>query len=209
MYVTRASQKFIWLLLSHEQQNVNFCKEVIAEVASPLITTTIESQIYSVLKDNCLDQNKLLCTTLDLLNNIIENTLFEDMDNIIPELCQEVIDLDMRAKALFEACISTNVVPYIEKLLLQCLFIPIKRAIKEDIESISQEDTHKFCCDLTYILLMLLSKSYLTEVIQMNKLLMVYWKKLQSLRTFNLTHEHKFEHQVICLMVSTFYIVLL
>nr|XP_034180713.1 uncharacterized protein LOC117604576 [Osmia lignaria]XP_034180714.1 uncharacterized protein LOC117604576 [Osmia lignaria] len=201
LYVTRASQKFIWLLLSHEQQNVNFCKEVIAEVASPLITTTIESQIYYALKDNCLDQNKLLCTTLDLLNNIIENTLFVDIDNIIPELCEEVIDLEMRAKALFEACISTNLVPYIEKLLLQCLFIPIKRAIKEENESITQEVTHKFCCDLTYILLMLLSKSYLTEVIQMNKLLMIYWKKLQSLRTFNLFHEHKFEHQVISLMV--------
>ncbi|XP_012152485.1 integrator complex assembly factor Brat1 [Megachile rotundata] len=201
LYVTRASQKFVWLLLLYEQQNINFCKEVILEVASPLMTNTFETQVYHVLNDNCLEQNKLLCTTLDLLSNIIENTFFVNIDNTIPELCEEVIDLELRVKALFETCISTRLLSYIEKLLLQCLFIPLRRAIKEGKEAVDCDTSQKFCCDLTYILLMLLSKTYLTEVIRIHKLLMIYWKKLQSLRAIALPHEHKFEHQIISVMV--------
>ncbi|CAK9816800.1 BRCA1-associated ATM activator 1 [Anthophora quadrimaculata] len=140
LYVTRESHKFLWLLLLYEQQNINFCKEVILTAAAPLITNTFESQIYQVLEDKYLDQNKLLCTTLDLLTNIIENTLFANMDNTIPELCQEVIDLEIR-------------------------------------------------------------KTYVIELVEMNKLLMIYWKKLQSLHEFSFSQQHKFEHQVITLMV--------
>lgn len=204
MYVTRESQKFLWLLLLHEHQNVNFCKEVILTISAPLITNSFKSQVCEVLEDNYLEQNKLLCTTLDLLTSIVENTLFANIDNKIPELCQEVIDLDMRVKALFETCISTKLFPHVHKLVVLCLFIPIKRVIREGQEIIDSEVSKKFCCNLCYISMMLLSKKYVIELVKVNKLLLIYWKKLQSLGKFDFSHEHKFEHQAISIMVSIF-----
>lgn len=201
MYVTRESQQFLWLLLLHEQQNIDFCKEVISMVAAPLITNTLESQVRQVFEDSYLDQNKLLCTTLDLLTSIIENTLSANMDNTIPELCQEVVNLDTRVKALFETCISTKLLPHVHKLLVLCLFIPVKRAVREGQETIDPETSQKFCYDLCYISMMLLSKKYIIELVKTNKLLMIYWKKLQSLHKFVFPHQHKFEHQAISIMV--------
>lgn len=191
----------MWLLLSYEQQNIDFCKEIILTVAAPLITNNFKTQEYKMLQDNYLEQNKLLCTTLDLLTNIVENTLFTDIDNIIAELCQEIIDLEIKVKALFEACISTKLLSHIHKLLILCLFIPFKRFIREE-KTIDTETSQKFYSDLNYISLMLLSKVYIIELVKTNKLLMIYWKKLQSLHKFVFNQEHKFEHQVISLMVS-------
>ncbi|CAK9801931.1 hypothetical protein ANTPLA_LOCUS3012 [Anthophora plagiata] len=201
LYVTRESHKFLWLLLLYEQQNINFCKEVILTAAAPLITNTFEPKIYQVLEDKYLDQNKLLCTTLDLLTNIIENTLFANMDNTIPELCQEVIDLEMRVRNLFEACISTKILSHIHKLLCICFFIPLKKSIREGKKIIDTEISQKFYHNINYISLMLLKKTYVIELVEMNKLLMIYWKKLQSLHEFSFSQQHKFEHQVITLMV--------
>ncbi|XP_053988394.1 uncharacterized protein LOC128881403 isoform X1 [Hylaeus volcanicus] len=201
MYVTRESQTFLWLLLLQEQQNINFCKEVILTIAAPLMSSTFKSQVCNGLEDNYLEQNALLCTTLDLLTSIVENTLFANIDNMIPELCQEVINLDIRIKALFEACISTKFLPYVHKLLMLSLLVPIKRAIREGQETVDLEVTQKFLCDLCYVSMMLLSKNYIIEIVKTNKLLLIYWKKLQSLRKFDLPHEHKFEHQAISIMV--------
>lgn len=200
LYVTHESHKFLWLLLSYEQQNIDFCKEIILTVAAPLITNNFKTQEYKMLQDNYLEQNKLLCTTLDLLTNIVENTLFTDIDNIIAELCQEIIDLEIKVKALFEACISTKLLSHIHKLLILCLFIPFKRFIREE-KTIDTETSQKFYSDLNYISLMLLSKVYIIELVKTNKLLMIYWKKLQSLHKFVFNQEHKFEHQVISLMI--------
>ncbi|XP_076240863.1 integrator complex assembly factor Brat1 [Calliopsis andreniformis] len=201
LYVTRESHKFLWLLLLHEYQNINFCKEVILTISAPLITKPLESKVHPVSEDNYLEQNKLLCTTLDLLISIIENTLSANMDNNIPELCEEIIDLDIRVKALFETCLSTKLFPHVHKLLLLCLLIPIKRAIREGQEIIDVEISRKFCYNLCYMSMILLSKKYVIELVKMNKLLLVYWKKLQSLRKFVLPNEHKLEHQAISIMV--------
>ncbi|XP_076748688.1 integrator complex assembly factor Brat1 [Xylocopa sonorina] len=201
LYVTRESHKFLWLLLLHEHQNTGVCKEIISVIAEPLTTNNFESQVCQALGDNYLDQNKLLCTTLDLLTNIIENTLFENLENTIPELCEEVINLEMRVKALFEACISTKLLPQIHKLLLLCLFIPLKQLCRERKKLADADVSLKFCCDLNYISLMLLSKKYVGEVVKMNKLLMIYWKKLQALHEINLNQQHKFELQAITIMI--------
>ncbi|XP_048267982.1 uncharacterized protein LOC100651582 isoform X2 [Bombus terrestris] len=200
LYVTHESHKFLWLLLSHEQQNVNFCKKVILAMAAPLITNNFNTQTCQVLQDNYLEENKLLCTTLDLLTSIIENTLFADMDNTIPELCQELIDLEMRVKALFEACISTKLLSHIHKLFVLCLFIPIKQFIRGGKKT-ETETALKFYTELNYISIMLLSKAYVVELVKTNKFLMIFWKKLQSLHEFSFNQEHKFEHQAISIMI--------
>lgn len=207
LYVTRESHKFLWLLLSYEQQNVNFCKEVILAMAAPLITNNFDTQTCQVLQDNYLEENKLLCTTLDMLTSIIENTLFADMDNTIPELCQELLDLEMRVKALFEACISTKLLSHIHKLFVLCLFIPIKQFIRGGKKT-ETETTLKFYTELNYISIMLLSKAYVVELVKTNKFLMIFWKKLQSLHEFSFSQEHKFEHQAISIMVSTLLFIL-
>ncbi|KAF7408050.1 hypothetical protein HZH66_002587 [Vespula vulgaris] len=128
MYITHESQKFLWTLLLHEQHNINICTEIISAITDPLINNTFNPQIHQTLEESYLDENKLLCTTLDLVTSIFENTLFVSMDSKIPELFEELFNLEMRVKALFEACIveliKTNkfLMIYWKKLRMLCEF---------------------------------------------------------------------------------------
>lgn len=201
MYVTRESQRFLWTLLLHEYQNTSICKEIILAVAAPLLANTIDAQMHQALEDTYLDRNKLLCTTLDLLTSILENTLFVSLDNTIPDLCEEVINLEVRVRALFEVCISTKFLQHVHKLVVLSLFLKLKRGIRGEKEAIDVEVWHKCRYDLCYISMMLLSKKHIIELVKTNKYNMIYWKKLQSLRECVLPEQHKFEHQCICLMV--------
>lgn len=202
MYVTRESQKFLWTLLLYEHKNVEACKEIILTIAAPLTSNTLDTQVHQALEETYLDQNKLLCTTLDLLTSILENTLFVSPDNGIPELLEQLVDLDMRVKALFEACISTRFLHHVHKLLVLSLFLKVKQGVQEHTKAVDADTWQKFCYGLCYIAMMLLSKKYIVEVIKTYKYAMVYWKKLQASREFALPEQHKFEHQAIALMVS-------
>ncbi|XP_071649543.1 uncharacterized protein [Temnothorax longispinosus] len=201
MYVTRESQKFLWTLLLHEQKNTETCKEIILTVAAPLMSNILNVQMHQALEETYLEQNKLLCSTLDLLTSIMENTLFASLDNSIPELIERLVDLEMRVKALFEACISTRFLQHVHKLLLLSLFLKLKQGIKENTTMIDIDAWHKFCYGLCYISMMLLSKKDIIELVKNNKFSMTYWKKLLTLREFVLPEEHKFEHQAIALMI--------
>lgn len=201
MYVTRESQKFLSTLLLHEQKNIETCTEIILEVAAPLMNNTVDAQLHQALEETYLEQNRLLCATLDLLTSILENTLFVSLDNSIPELLEKLVNLEMRVKALFEACISTRFLQHVHKLLLLLLFLKLKQGIKEHTDQIDADAWQKFCYGLCYISMMLLSKKYIIELVRSNKFAMIYWKKLLALREILLPEEHKFEHQAIALMV--------
>lgn len=201
MYVTRESQKFIWTLLLYEQKNVEACKEIILAIAAPLMDT-LDMQMHQVLEETYLDQNRLLCSTLDLLTSILENTLFVNLDNNIPELLEELINLDTKVKALFEACISTRFLQHVHKLLLLSLFLKLKRGIHQDIVLIDVETWQKFRYGVCYISVMLLSKKYITELVKTYKFAMIYWKRMRTLQDFSPPEQYKFEHQAIALMVS-------
>lgn len=202
MYVTQESQKFLWKLLMYEHKNLQICQEIILAIATPLVGNTFNAQVHQVLEETYLDQNKLLCSTLDLLTSILENTLFVSEDSNIPELLEKLIDLDMRVKALFEACISTRFLQHVHKLLLLLLFLKLKQGIKKDTKLVEADAWQKFCYGLSYISMMLLSKKYIIELIKTYKFAMVYWKRLIALREFVLPDQHKFEHQAIALMVN-------
>lgn len=202
MYITRESQNFLWTLLLYEHKNVEACKKIILTVAAPLMSNTLDVQVHQTLEETYLEQNKLLCTTLDLLTNIVENTLFVSPDNDIPELLESLVDLDMRVKALFEACISTRFLQHVHKLLVLSLFLKVKRGIRENTKTVDADTWQKFCYGLCYTAMMLLSKKYIVELIKTYKLAMVYWKKLRASREFALPDQHKFEHQAIALMAS-------
>ncbi|XP_032688076.1 uncharacterized protein LOC116852135 [Odontomachus brunneus] len=201
MYVTRESQKFLWTLLLYENKNVEACKEIILAIAAPLIKNSLDTQMHEGLEEIYFEQNKLLCSTLDLLTNILENTLFASLDNSIPELLEELIDLDKRVKALFEACISTRFLHHVHKLLLLSLFLKLRRGIKEDTEVIDLDNWQQFRNGLCYSSMMLLSKKHIVELIKTYKLSMIYWKKLRALRQFSPPELYKFEHQAIALMI--------
>ncbi|KYN37921.1 BRCA1-associated protein required for ATM activation protein 1 [Trachymyrmex septentrionalis] len=200
MYVTRESQKFLWTLLLHEHKNTETCKEIILAVAAPLMSNILDGQMHQTL-ETYLEQNKLLCSTLNLLTNILENTLFASLDNSIPELIERLVDLEMRVKALFEACISTRFLQHVHKLLLLSLFLKLKQGIKEHTTVIETEAWHKFCYGMCYIFMMLLSKKDIIELVKNNKFSMTYWKKLLALHEFVLPEQHKFEHQAIAIMI--------
>jgi len=202
MYVTRKSQKFLWTLLLHEQKNMETCKEIILAVAAPLMSNILDVQMHQALEETYLEQNKLLCSTLDLLTSILENTLFANLDNSIPELIERLVDLEMRVKALFEACISTRFLQHVHKLLLLSMFLKLKQGIKENTTMIDIDAWHKFCYGMCYTSMMLLSKKDIIELVKNNKFSMTYWKKMLMLHEFVLPEQHKFEHQAIALMVS-------
>ncbi|XP_012539663.1 uncharacterized protein LOC105838551 isoform X2 [Monomorium pharaonis] len=201
MYVTRESQRFLWTLLLHEQKNIETCKEIILAIAAPLMSNILDVQMHQALEETYLEQNKLLCSTLDLLTSILENTLFASLDNSIPELIESLVDLEMRVKALFEASISTRFLQHVHKLLLLSLFLKLKQGIKEHTTMIDVDAWHKFCYGLCYISMMLLSKKDIIELVRNNKISMTYWKKLLAVHEFVLPEQHKFEHQAIALMI--------
>ncbi|XP_066588058.1 uncharacterized protein [Prorops nasuta] len=201
LYVTRESQKFVWTLLLEEQQNTEFCKEVILEIARPLITSTFDAKIHQALEDTYLDQNRLLCTTLDLITGILENTVFKSLDNVIPEMFEKQVNLEMRVKALFEACISTRFLQHVHKLLLIILFMKLKRGIKGQNEQVDAGVLQKFQFGIAYVSMLLLSKKYIIELVKTNKYALIYWKKIRSLCEFSVSEQYKFEHQATVLMI--------
>lgn len=201
LYVTRESQKFVWTLLLYESRNTNFCKDIIIAAVSPMTQNTCTAQTHMVLEENYMNDNALLCTTLDLLTSILENTLFHSLDNTIPSLIEEFANLETRLRALFEACISTRFLQHILKLLLLSLFKRLKDGIKSPDEKVDPEASEKFRLGLCYMSSLLLSKKYVLDIVRMNKYSFIYWKKLQAICHFSLGLPHKFEHQVICLMV--------
>lgn len=202
IYVTRESQKFLCTLLLHEHKNIEACKEIILAIAAPLMNNTVNSQVQTTREDIYLEQNKLLCSTLDLLISILENTLFANLDNNIPVMLEELVGLELRVKAIFQACISTKFLQPVHKLVLLSLFTKLKQGIKEDTNVLDKDAFQQFSHGLCYISMMLLSKKYIIELVRNNKYGMVYWKKLLALREFVLLEQHKYEHQAIALMAS-------
>lgn len=203
MYVTRESQKFLWTLLLHEHKNVEACSEIILAIAAPLMSNTVaEKQAHPALEETYLEQNKLLCSTLDLLTGILENTLFASLNNSIPELLERLVNLEMRVRALFEACISTKFLQHVHKLLLLSVFLKLKQGINENSNVIDAEAWDRFSFGYNYISMKLLSKKYIIEMVRCNKYCMMYWKKLLALREIVQSEQFKFEHQAIALMVG-------
>ncbi|KAI4492015.1 hypothetical protein M0802_010140 [Mischocyttarus mexicanus] len=201
MYVTHESQKFLWTFLLYEEDDTDICTEIISAIANPLVNNTFNPQTHQILEESYLDENEFLCNTLSLVTSIFENTLFVSMDSKIPELFERLFNLEMRVKALFEACIGTRFLQHVHKLLLLLFFLKLKRGIKSGTKAVDNDVWQKFNYGICYISMMLLSKKYIVELIKTNKFLMIYWKKLRTLCEFTLPEQHKFEHQAIVLMI--------
>ncbi|KAK0095161.1 hypothetical protein PV326_009078 [Microctonus aethiopoides] len=206
MYVTRESHKFICDLLIKETLNTKFCHEIISLICEPIINHTSEVQIHKALEDLYLDQTKVLCTTLDLITNIFENTVFLSLDNTIPDLIENLINLEDRVKALFEACISTRFLQFVHKLWILILFSKLKLGLKENSETVDAEYFEKLINTLAFIHSILLSKKYVIESTKTSKLALIYWKKLQGLQPFKKSTPLKFEHQGIALMIIPMFV---
>ncbi|XP_012283609.1 uncharacterized protein LOC105701446 [Orussus abietinus] len=201
MYVTRESQKFLWSLLLSECRNEKFCREVILEVTSPIISNQFDTEVHEGLQENYLDRNTLLCATIDLLTNILENTLFVDLDSPIPALLEELTNLEVRVKALFEACINTRFLQRVHKLVLLLLFLRLKQGILRETKTVDEVAWSKFLRGLTYVYMMLIPKKHVIELVKTAKLALIYWKKTKLLCDFTPPGQYKFEHQAIALMV--------
>ncbi|XP_015590637.1 uncharacterized protein LOC107265565 [Cephus cinctus] len=206
IYVTRESQKFIWTLLLHESQRPHICTPIILEAARPFTDNTVHNEFQKVLEETYLDQNKYLCSTIILLTSIIENTMFHSKENTIPLLVMELTNLEARIKALFEACISTTFFQHIHKLLVLLIFVKLKQGISPLTKVIDQDVINNFHEDYCYIHRLLLNKKFIKDTIKTQSYGLVFWKKLQNISNFKQPNEHKFEHQVICLMVLPLFI---
>lgn len=201
LYVTRESQKFIWMLLQLESENKSFCEEVILVAAEPLINNTFTPQVSATLEDNYLDQNELLLTIIDLLTAIMENTLFTSMDNTIPQLVESATNLESRIKGLFETCISTKFFLHITKLIYLLIFMRLKEGINGPDGNINCEVWRIFWSNLRYVDSMLLAKKNVLELIKGGKLILTYWRKLNNLCKLQFPDQYNLEHQVAIIMV--------
>lgn len=202
LYVTRESQKFVWTLLLYESGDTQFCTDIILAAVAPLFKNPCNAQSHVVLEETYMNENALLCTTLDLLTCILENTLFESLNNPIPSLIEELTDLEARVKAIFEACISTRFLQHILKLRLLTIFKRLKDGIKDPLKPVDTETSEKFRQNLCHGILLLLTKEYILDIVRSKKYTLIYWKRLNSLCVVSLGLPYKFEHQIICLMVS-------
>ncbi|XP_057318159.1 uncharacterized protein LOC130663104 [Microplitis mediator] len=206
MYVTRESHKFIYQLLINESQNIGLSTEIIKAVSEPLINDTYGIQVHSALEDLYLDQTRVLATTLGLITSILENALFSSLDNTIPNLLEQIANLEVRVKALLEACISTKFLQNIHKLWVLLYFYKIKSGFEKNDKNetvVNPEAWSRFRVAYCYLQTLFISKNYITEFVRTNKFSLIYWKKLQALETFHPPElKHKFEHQVVASMVT-------
>ncbi|XP_043280572.1 uncharacterized protein [Venturia canescens] len=202
LYVTRESQHFISSLILHESQNEKFCAEMILNLAKPLMETTMNGQTQPSLEDLYLHQNKDLCNSLRLITSILEDTIFSSLDNMIPDMFENLINLESRTRALFQACISTQFFQHIHKLWILLNIRILKQGIIANPGLMDLEIFEKFQQGLRFAQMLLLSKNYLIEWGKTLKMSLIYWTKLQGVHEFILPLEHKFEHQVIALLIT-------
>ncbi|XP_015121081.1 uncharacterized protein LOC107043881 [Diachasma alloeum] len=202
MYVTRESHRFIHTVLNKESQNKEFCKDVILAVSEPLIKYSGNSQLHAALEELYLDQNALLCTTLDLITSIIENTMFTGLENEIADMFEELVDLEDRLKALTEACISTKFLQHILKLWALISFQIIKIGARKDGPLIDEETWAKFSERFCYIQTLLIEKKYIVEIVGLQKMTLLYWRKLNDMKEIKSSFEHQFEYQAMTLMIT-------
>ena len=203
LYVTRESQRFLSSLLIGESENREFCTEVILWICEPLMKTELNGQMQASLEDLYTHQNKQLCNTLNLITNIFETTLFVSLDNTIPDLFEDLTNLQIRIKALITACISTPFFRYLHKLWILLGILKMKHGLTKNSTHLDMEGWENFREVLCFIQGLLLSKRAIIDVSNTHKMSMMYWMKIQSIHKFALppSLEHKFENQVICLMV--------
>ncbi|XP_063981218.1 uncharacterized protein LOC135164623 [Diachasmimorpha longicaudata] len=202
MYVTRESHRFIHTVLNKESQNKEFCKDVILTVSEPLLKYSGNAQPHAALEALYLDQNALLCTTLDLITSIIENTMFTSLENDITDMFGTLVDLEDRLKALTEACISTKFLQHILKLWALISFQIIKSGARKDGPRIDKETWLKFTERFCYIQTLLIEKKYILEIVALQKMTLLYWKKLNDMKEIQSSFEHQFEYQAMTLMIT-------
>lgn len=201
MYITRECKNFLITFLNSEQANVELCEKIVMSIAEPLITRTVDTKIIPAMEDSYMDQNRVLCATLDLITNIIEDTLFVSLDNSVPYLFERVISLEIRVKALFEACLSTRFLHYVHKLLILIIFMKLKQGLNRETNSIDEQIKEQFRHNIHYVSFKLLSKKFLLDVMKTFKMSLVYWKKLRAICDFPATYKYRLETQAIAVMV--------
>ncbi|OXU24734.1 hypothetical protein TSAR_013123 [Trichomalopsis sarcophagae] len=211
LYLTRESYKFLSILLVKESNNRSLCELIILAITEPLVNLTINSQVDNLQvslgkyhffssKDVLSDQNQLLVATLELLLAILEYTLFLDLENPIPDMFEELTNIESRVRTIFEVSISTPFMKTVHKLSKLINFIKLRIALRSS-ETIDEKVFEQFCLGLCFNNSMLLSKKYILDLVISNKLGIIYWKRLKKLKTFEVPPPYKFENQAIALMI--------
>lgn len=202
LYVTRESQRFLNALLLEESQSAETCREIISAIAEPLVRATLNGQTQSSLEDLYTHQNKHLCNALNLITSILENTLFVSLDNTIPDMFENLTNLESRVRALFVACVSTQFFQHIHKLWILVNVRLLKQGLSKESDVVQDEAWERFREGLCFAQTLLLAKKDIIELGNTHKMSLIYWTRLQAIHKFALPMEHKFEHQVITLLVS-------
>ncbi|KAL7307989.1 hypothetical protein TKK_0000077 [Trichogramma kaykai] len=206
IYVTNECQHFLSTILINRCSDKPFCKEIIITMSEPFIeaTTAAMSNADITFGDHmCLDKNKLLITTMNLLIAVMEHSAFYDLENTIPEQLEEILDLEKRARGLLQACISTSLMKTAHKLCKIIIFAKLRNAMKkpENSEEVSEEVLQEFSDSLCSNSTLLLNKKFLIELINSKKMGIIYWNRLYKIKKIKGATPYKFEDQAMTLLI--------
>ncbi|KAJ8664809.1 hypothetical protein QAD02_006471 [Eretmocerus hayati] len=203
MYVTRECHKFLSRLLIKECNNRKLCEEIILSVTEPLIELTgsahIDNHYVTLGKYVSFEQNNLLLVTLELLLEIMDYAIFHDLYNPIPDMFEELTNLESRVKVVFEVSISTPFMTVAFKLYKLLLYTKLRSCLQTS-DQIDKKTFEQFCLGLCYTSTLLLSKKYILDLVISKKIGIIYWKKLSKLKNLESPEPFKFETQAIALM---------
>ena len=139
--------------------------------------------------------------TLELLLVIIDTAAFHDLTNPIPSMFEELTSLASRVNVVFEVSISTPLMNTVHKLSKLLVFTKLRESMKTS-DTLDEKHFEEFCMGLCYTSTLLLSKKYILDLVISKKLGIIYWKKLNKLKSIEAPKPYKFEDQGITLMVS-------
>lgn len=203
LYITRETQKFIYTMLDKESQNKVLCKNMIMAISEPIINNKFNGNLHGIdLSDVLEDQQNQVCTTFDLITSIYDNILFKNMDYTIPDMFEELCDLTSRTVAFIEAWMTTRLFKNIQPLWILICFYKLKKGLNHDRLIIDDKGWQNYRSLFCHVQINLIKKNQIIDSLRSNKLALIYWKKLQTLRPFEMPHGHKFDHQNIALMIT-------
>ncbi|XP_046751151.1 uncharacterized protein LOC124414218 [Diprion similis] len=200
--VTRESKKIVCKLLLAESLNTTFCEQVISAIAKPLISRNIATPVQPDLEDpSKRDENAEFFIALEVLTEVMENTVFATMDNTIPLLVATITTLDLRLQILFETCTKQSFYSHIMNLMYLIVFTRLKDGMSVPDGTVEKDVWRVFRDSLRYIESVLIVKKHIENIVKGEKIFLTYLNRMNKLCKIKEPGDIKIEHHAVLMMI--------